>query len=180
MIGRLQAALTVVALLALAIACEAGGVAQPAGSESVTRVINVVKVRQWPDNWPVPPLPAMSLQHEAGLTWGAPHRYCWRFDGASDRVCEEYYIWSRVYDYPEVDPGEQIPVIIDADTRPNKMFAQVYTRPGGIMVGGLRHLSTGTPRLDLADVGPGGLQRPPDRLLARQRGLLRVRPEHSR
>ena len=35
------------------------------------------------------------------------------------------------------------------------MFAQVFTRPGTIMVGGLRRLSTTAPGLDLAGLGPG-------------------------
>ena len=72
-----------------------------------------------------------------------------------DRVCEEYTIWSGVREYPETALGAHIPIKIDADTRPTKMFAQVFTRPGTIMVGGLRRLSTTSPGLDLAGLGPG-------------------------
>ena len=72
-----------------------------------------------------------------------------------DRVCEEYTIWSGVREYPETALGAHIPIKIDADTRPTKMFAQVFTRPGTIMVGGLRRLSTISPGLDLAGLGPG-------------------------
>ena len=121
---------------------------------TATPVIRVIRVDPWPDSWPVPPLPVMSLEHESGLTRGAPHRYCWQLEEGNDRVCEEYYIWSRVDTYPEVTPGKQIPIVIDYDTRPTRMFAQVYTRQGNIMVGGLRHLRTKYPVLDV-DMGPG-------------------------
>ena len=109
----------------------------------------------WPDSWPVPPLPVMWLEHESGPTRGSPQRYCWQFEDASDPVCEEYTIWSGVREYPETALGAHIPIKIDADTRPTKMFAQVFTRPGTIMVGGLRRLSTTSPGLDLAGLGPG-------------------------
>ena len=154
MIDKLKAVLAVVALLALAFAfaCDNSGGPE---RDSITPVTKVVRVVEWPDGWPVPPLPVMSLEHESGLTQGSPHRYCWQLEDAADRVCKEYGIWSGVSHYPEVVPGERIPIIIDADTRPTKMFAQVYTRPGIIMVGGLRRLTTGAPWLDISDVGPG-------------------------
>ena len=109
----------------------------------------------WPENWPVPPLPVMWLEHEHGATRGSPQRYCWKFDDASDHVCEEYTIWAGVREYPEVVPGSHVPIKIDAEATPTKMFAQVFTRPGTIMVGGLRRLSTVAPGLDLGDLGPG-------------------------
>ena len=151
---KIKAILAVVALLALAFAfaCDNGGGPE---RDSITPVTKVVRVVEWPDGWPVPPLPVMSLEHESGVTQGSPHRYCWQLEDAADRVCKEYNIWSGVSHYPEVVPSERIPIIIDADTRPTKMFAQVYTRPGNLMVGGLRRLTTGAPWLDLADVGPG-------------------------
>ena len=151
---KIKAILAVVALLALAFAfaCDNSGGPE---RDSITPVTKVVRVVEWPDGWPVPPLPVMSLEHESGVTQGSPHRYCWQLEDAADRVCKEYNIWSGVSHYPEVVPSERIPIIIDADTRPTKMFAQVYTRPGNLMVGGLRRLTTGAPWLDLADVGPG-------------------------
>ena len=154
MTDKLKAALAVVALLALApaFACDNDG---DPGRDNTTPVTKVVRVVQWPDSWPVPPLPVMSLEHESGLAQGSPHGYCWQLEDAADRVCKEYGIWSGVSHYPEVVSGERIPIIIDADTRPTKMFAQVYTRPGNIMVGSLRRLTTGAPSLDLSDVGPG-------------------------
>ena len=99
----------------------------------------------------------------AGHVAGAPERTDSRISSklllavrdASDRVFQEYAIWSGVREYPEVAPGSHIPITIDADTRPTKMFAQVFTRPGTIMVGGLRRLSTTSPGLDLAGLGPG-------------------------
>ena len=154
MIDKLKAALAVVPLLALAFAFACDNSGDPE-RDSITPVTKVVRVVEWPDSWPVPPLPVMSLEHESGPTQGSPHRYCWQLEDAADRVCKEYGIWSGVSHYPEVVPGERIPIIIDAETRPTKMFAQVYTRPGDIMVGGLRRLTTGAPSLDLADVGPG-------------------------
>ncbi len=126
-----------------------------AEADSPTPTPKVIWVVPWPEKWPVPPLPVMWLEHESGPTRGSPHAYCWQFEDPSDRVCEEYTIWSGVREYPEVVPGSHIPIRIDADARPSKVFAQVFTRPGTIMVGGLWRLSTVAPGLDLADVGPG-------------------------
>ena len=175
----LRAALTVTALLALAIACDTGEdslpvgpddtapatrqvepgsatpATKPAEADGVTPTPKVVWVVKWPDSWPVPPLPVMWLEHQSGPTRGSPQRYCWQFEDGSDPVCEEYTIWSGVREYPETTLGAHIPITIDADTRPTKMFAQVFTRPGTIMVGGLRRLSTTSPGLDLAGLGPG-------------------------
>ena len=188
MIKMLQATLTAIALLAFAIACDAGDDSQYAGpddttpatrqvepgddsqyagpddttpatrqveADSATPTPKVVWVVKWPDSWPVPPLPVMWLEHQSGPTRGSPQRYCWQFEDGSDPVCEEYTIWSGVREYPETVLGAHIPITIDADTRPTKMFAQVFTRPGTIMVGGLRRLSTTSPGLDLAGLGPG-------------------------
>ena len=131
------------AALVLVVACDNGG-----SAPAVTRVV------QWPDNWPVPPLPVMSLEHEAGPIQGDPHAYCWQFEGAPDRVCEEEDIWSGSYEYPEVASNQRIPIMIDAETSPTKLFAQVYTKPGNLMVDGLRRLSTVNPKLDL-NLSPG-------------------------
>ena len=191
MIKMLKATLTAVALLAFAIACDAGEgsrtsepdiatpvtkpnepngvtpvtkpvepdnvtpVTKPVAADSPTPTPKVVWVVKWPDSWPVPPLPVMWLEHESGPTRGSPQSYCWQLENAADRVCEEYTIWSGVREYPETALGAHIPIKIDADTRPTKMFAQVFTRPGTIMVGGLRRLSTISPGLDLAGLGPG-------------------------
>ena len=179
MTKMLRAALAAVALLAFAIACDTGEDSQPvgsddtaprtrqvepgsatpatktAGADSPTPTPNVVRAVKWSDGWPVPPLPVMWLEHESGPIPGSPHTYYWQFEGASDPVFKEYKIWSGVREYAEVDPGSSIPIKIDADTRPSKMFAKVFTRTGNIMAGGLMRLSTTSPELDLADVGPG-------------------------
>ena len=179
MIKMLQATLTAIALLAFAISCDAGDDSQPvgpddtapatrqvepgsatpatkpAGADSPTPTPKVVWVVKWPDSWPVPPLPVMWLEHQSGPTRGSPQSYYWQFEGASDRVFHEYVLWSGVSEYPEVAPGSHIHIRIDADTRPTKMFAKLFTRTGNIMAGGLRRLSTTSPELDLADVGPG-------------------------
>ena len=125
------------------------------GADSPTPTPNVVRVVQWPDGWPVPPLPVMWLEHESGPTRGAPHMFHWQFEDPSKPSYEEYAIWSGVREYPETALGAHIPIKIDADTRPTKMFAQVFTRAGAVMVGGLRRPSTVSPALDLSDVGPG-------------------------
>ena len=130
-------------------------VTTPVEPDNATPVTKVVWVVPWPESWPVPPLPVMWLEHESGPTRGSPQRYYWQFEDASDPVFQDYAIWSGVREYPEVVPGSHIPIRIDADTRPTKMFAQVFTRPGTIMVGGLRRPSTVSPALDLSDVGPG-------------------------
>ena len=132
------------AALVLAVACDIVG-----GPAADTREV------QWPDNWPVPPLPVMSMRHQDGPVQGDPHRYCWQFEGATDRVCEEDDIWSGSYEYPEVAPDQRIPIAIEPETRPTKLFAQVYTRPGNLMTGGLRRLSEVNPRLDLGGLDPG-------------------------
>ena len=149
MTSRIRVLLIAVALAALALvtACDKGGVASPEEPDSATPA--VTRVVQWPDNWPVPPLPVMSLQHEDGPIQGDPHAYCWQFEGAGDRVCEEEDIWSGSYEYPEVAPDQRIPIVIEPETRPTKLFAQVFTKPGNLMTGGLRRLSEVNPRLDL-------------------------------
>ena len=145
--------LVAVAALVLATACDQGGVASPGKPDSATPPA-VTRVVQWPDNWPVPPLPVMSMQHEDGPIQGDPHAYCWQLEGAPDRVCEEEYPWSGLYRYAEISSRHRIPITIEAETRPTKLFAQVYTKPGNIMVGGLRRLSAVNPKLDL-DLSPG-------------------------
>ena len=154
MTSRIRVLLIAVALAALALvtACDKGGVASPEEPDSATPM--ATRVVQWPDNWPVPPLPVMSLQHEDGPIQGDPHAYCWQFEGAADRVCEEENPWSGSYEYPEIAPRQRIPVGIEAKTKPTKLFAQVFTKPGNITVGNLRHLTTVNPSLDL-DLGPG-------------------------
>ena len=136
----------------LATACEQGSVESPGKPDSATPA--PTRVVQWPDNWPVPPLPVMSLQHEDGPIQGDPRSYCWQFEGATDRVCEEEYPWSGLWQYREIASHQRIPVMIEAETRPTKLFARVHTKPGNILVGGLRRLSTVNPRLDL-ELSPG-------------------------
>ena len=134
-----------VALTALVFvaACDIGG-----GTPAVTRVV------QWPDNWPVPPLPVMSMQHQDVLVHGDPHAYCWQFEWAADRVCQEEFTWSGLDLYTQISSHQRIQIIIEAETTPTKLFAQVYTKPGNLMVGGLRRLSAVNPKLDLA-LSPG-------------------------
>lgn len=115
------------------------------GRPAVTRV--------WPASWPAPPVPVMWLEHPSGSTWGSPHRYCWHVVDASNRVCQEYNIWSGVDAYPEAVPGKQIPVGIESETRPERVFAQVYSRHGNLMVESLQ-LGPNYPALDL-DLDPG-------------------------
>lgn len=142
---RLNTMLIAAALIALVLVVACGTVGS---GPAVTRV------PYWQDDWPAPPLPLMSLQHEGGIVLGDPHAYCWQFEGATDRVCEENYPWTGLREYPEISSHHRIPVIVEAETRPTKLFAQVYTKPGNIMVGGLRRLSAVNPRLEL-DLSPG-------------------------
>ncbi|MCY4115235.1 MAG: hypothetical protein OXG33_15065 [Chloroflexi bacterium] len=109
--------------------------------------------RVWPASWPVPPLRVMWLVHPSGPVWGSPHRYCWHLGAESGRVCEEYGIWSGVNAYPEAVPGERIPITIESETRPDRVFANVYTRHGNLMVESLQ-LGPNYPALDL-DLDPG-------------------------
>ncbi len=44
---------------------------------------------------------------------------------------------------------------LEPETRPTKLFAQVFTKPGNLMTGGLRRLSEVNPRLDLGGLDPG-------------------------
>ena len=156
----LKATVAAVILLAFAIACDAGEDSQSAELATVNtrgEADSATPTRQiiWPANWPVPPLPVIWLELESGPTPGSPHTYYWQFEGASDRVHHEFALWSGVSEYPEVPLGSKIPIKIDSDTRPTKMFTQVFTRPGGIMVGKLGRPSTVGPKLDLAGHGPG-------------------------
>ena len=102
----------------------------------------------------MPPLPVMSMQHQDVLVHGDPHAYCWQFEWAADRVCQEEFIWSGLDLYTQISSHQRIQIIIEAETTPTKLFAQVYTKPGNIMVGGLRRLSAVNPKLDL-DLSPG-------------------------
>ncbi len=142
---RIRVLLNAVVLAALVsvVACQTGG-GVPAAPTAV----------QWPDNWPAPPLPVISLQHPDGPIQGDPHAYCWQFDWAASRVCEEETPWSGSYEYPEISPRQRIPVGIEAETKPTKLFALIFTKTGDMVVGNLRHLATVNPSLDL-DLEPG-------------------------
>ena len=145
--GVLTAAASALILLALACGIDDGSQSvEPDDAGSATKQV-------WPDSWPVPPLPVMALEHPIGLVWGVPSSYCWRFGEDADPVCEQYLPGSGVSTYPEIVPGKQIHIRVDSETRPDKMFAQVYTRDGNIMVDFLQ-LGTKYPVLDL-DLDPG-------------------------
>ena len=109
--------------------------------------------RAWPANWPVPPLPVMWLEHPSGSIWGAPSRYCWHVEDAATPVCEEFAIWSGVDAFPETTAGRPIPVRIESETKPEKVFARVYTRHGDLLVESVQ-LGPTYPVLDL-DLDPG-------------------------
>ena len=123
----------VLTVLATTIACSTDGSALPERHDA-TAV-------QWPQSWPVPPLPVMALEHPSGLVWGSPSSYCWQFDETSDIVCKDTLPGSEVNTYVAVAPNVQIPVTVESEDRPDKMFAQVYTRHGHIMVD-FRRLAT--------------------------------------
>ena len=149
MTGVFKASLATLALTVLVAACSTNGGAQPEERGDATPVTKQV----WPDSWPVPPLPVIALEHSSGLVWGSPSSYCWRFGKADEPVCEQYLPGSGVNTYPGIVPGKQIHIRVDSETRPDKMFAQVYTKDGNIMVDFLQ-LGTRYPVLDL-DLDPG-------------------------
>ena len=143
-----------VAALALATACDQGGVASPGKPDSATPPA-VTRVVQWPDNWPVPPLPVMSLQHEDGPIQGDPHAVtAGSSRGRLIASARRNTLGQGCGSTAEIASHQRIPVIIEAETRPTKLFARVHTKPGNIMVGGLRRLSAVNPKLDL-DLSPG-------------------------
>ena len=149
MTETLKVFLAALVVTVLAIACGPNGGAQPVGRDDAMPATT----RVWPDSWPVPPLPVMWLVHPSESIWGSPHSYCWHLDQDSDRVCQEYDIWSGVNAYPEAVPGKQIRVRIESETLPDNVFAQVFTRHGNLMVDFLR-LGPSYPVLDL-DLAPG-------------------------
>ncbi|MDE2841992.1 MAG: hypothetical protein OXN21_01280 [Chloroflexota bacterium] len=106
-----------------------------------------------PDDWPVPPLPVMALKHPSGTVWGSPSTYCWRFESRGERTCSEADSWSGITSYPEAVPGRQIHIRIDAETLPENVFAQIYSRNGNILVD-FRETNTEYPILDI-DLDPG-------------------------
>ena len=148
-IDALKASLITLVLPVLATACILDGEVPPEGAGDASPPVEPA----WPESWPVPPLPVMALEHSRGLVWGSPSTYCWHFEAESDRVCHEYTFWTGLDAYPEAVPDKQIAVRIDSETRPDKMFAQVYTRHGNIMVDFVQ-LGTTYPVLDL-ELDPG-------------------------
>ncbi len=136
----LMALAAVLLVAATAIACGPASGGQPAG-------------REWPGAWPVPPLPVMWLEHSGGSVWGSPSSYCWRVKDGGGRVCHEYEFWSGIDDYPETAPGKQIPVGIESETTPDRVFVQVFTRSGNLMADSMK-LAPTHPVLDL-DLAPG-------------------------
>ena len=130
----------ILAALVTVIACGTDGNSLPERND--------VTALQWPEDWPVPPLPTMALDHPIGVVWGSPSSYCWQFEGTPAAVCKDHPPGSEVDAYVAVSPEVQIPVRIDSETPPDKMFAQVYTRHGHIMVDFLR-LGARHPVLDL-------------------------------
>ena len=149
MTGVFMASLATLALTVLVAACSTNGGAQPEERGDATPVTKQV----WPDSWPVPPLPVMALEHPSGLVWGSPNSYCWYLEEAAEPVCEQYRIGSGIDAYPELVPGKQVPVRIESETRPDKMFVRVHTRHGNIIVDFLQ-LGTRYPVLDI-DLDPG-------------------------
>ena len=149
MTGALRTCLAALGVAVLAIACGPDGGAQPVARDDAIPATT----RVWPESWPVPPLPVMWLVHPSESIWGSPLSYCWPLENESDRVCQEYDIWSGVNAYPEAVPGKQIRVRIEAETPPDKVFAQVFTRHGNLMVEFLQ-LGPAYPALDL-DLDPG-------------------------
>ena len=109
--------------------------------------------REWPGAWPVPPLPVMWLELPSGSIWGSPSSYCWRVKDGGGRVCHEYEFWSGIDDYPETAPGKQIPVGIESETTPDRVFVQVFTRQGNLMADFVQ-LAPTYPVLDLG-LDPG-------------------------
>ena len=109
--------------------------------------------REWPGAWPVPPLPVMWLEHPSGSIWGSPSSYCWRVKDGGGRVCHEYEFWSGIDDYPETAPGKQIPIGIESETTPDRVFVQVFTRHGNLMADFVQ-LAPTYPVLDLS-LDPG-------------------------
>jgi len=95
----------------------------------------------------------MALKHPSGTVWGSPSTYCWRLDSRGERTCTEADSWSSITSYPEAVPGRQIHIRIDAETRPENVFAQIYTRNGNILVD-FRETNTEYPILDV-DLDPG-------------------------
>ena len=136
----LMALVAALVVAATAIACGPASGGQPAG-------------REWPGAWPVPPLPVMWLEHHSGSIWGSPSSYCWRVKDGGGRVCHEYEFWSGIDDYPETAPGKQIPVGIESETTPDRVFVQVFTRSGNLMADFVQ-LAPTYPVLDL-DLDPG-------------------------
>ena len=145
----LKVSLAALVVTVLAIACGPDGGAQPVARDDAMPATT----RVWPESWPVPPLPVMWLVHPSESIWGSPLSYCWHLDQDSDRVCQEYDIWSGVNAYPEAVPGKQIRVRIESETLPDNVFAQVFTRHGNLMVDFLQ-LGPAYPVLDL-DLAPG-------------------------
>ena len=108
----LKVLLAALVVAATAVACGPGSRGQPAA-------------REWPGGWAVPPLPVMWLEHPSGSIWGSPSSYCWSVKDGGGRVCHEYEFWSGIDDYPETAPGRQIPVGIESETTPDRVFVQV-------------------------------------------------------
>ena len=95
----------------------------------------------------------MWLEHPSGSVWGSPSFYCWRVKDGGGRVCHEYEFWSGIDDYPETAPGKQIPVGIESEITPDRVFVQVFTRHGNLVADSMQ-LAPTYPVLDL-DLDPG-------------------------
>ena len=145
----LKALVAALVVAVTAVACGPASGGQPAGPDDATPPAR----REWPASWPVPPLPVMWLEHPSASIWGSPSFYCWHVEDASSRVCDEFVFWSGVDAFPETVPGKQIPVGIESETTPDKVFVQVFTRHGNVMVDFLQ-LGPTYPVLDL-DLDPG-------------------------
>ena len=157
--NTLKIALAMVALLlALATACgpdmadrrtEGDGTATVVGEEddATTTVVSETALQS------ALPAPVISLERRGELIEGSRGPWCWSEDGGPDRECVDTVPWYGVDSYAETTSGEPIAVRIDAETRPDKLFAQVHTEPGEIMVDFIR-LWAENPVLKL-EVGPG-------------------------
>ena len=145
-----------VALLALLSACVNSATLEPGDTVPPTSTATPTpEVARWPDASPVPPLPVISLVYRDGPRHGSPRNYCWHLKWGSRQAFNHYPAWAGITEYPETAPDGRVPVKIEANTAPGRLFAQVFNRNEGTARNKTRRLSTTDPVLDLSNLSPG-------------------------
>ena len=128
-VGVAALALCCAVSVAVAAACGQAGRTPELGERAVTDVAPTD-----PAGGTESDLPVLSLQYKDETIQGSRSEACWQVEGEDGRTCSGADPWSGIGTYMEVAPNEQVHVLVEAEARPEGLFALVVTEPGDVHV----------------------------------------------